>query len=163
MDLETTITAPFAIEPPHTERLVALSFETERVSWLPVREDDVLTEPCMALTVEASALDAPSPLAEPLTGEPAYLVEARPPAGSLMLIAVRETLAGALSVADAVHPSVADVVIREVQLPITADGLVDEMGSMRAWTREPDGTWWPPIERPAPKTAQPRILRGVSA
>ena len=163
MDLETTITAPLAIEPPHTERLVALSFEADRVSWLPVREDDVLTEPCMALTAEASALDAPSPLAEPLTGEPAYLVEARPPTRALMIVAVRPTLEDALAAADAVHPSVADVIIRELQLPITAEGLVDEMGSMRAWARDPDGTWWPPIERRAPNAARPRILRGVSA
>lgn len=145
MDPEITLTAPLAAPPTHTERLAAEAYLAQRTSWTCVHEDDVLTEPCMALTAELSAIEAPAPLAEPLSGEPAYLVEARPPFAGALLVAVRATLLEAVAAAGAVHPGVADVVVREMPLPCDAESLVRVMGAMRTWSREPDGSWWPPL------------------
>ena len=145
MDPDITQTAPLTLPPTHAERAAAEAYLAQRTSWTSVRDDDVLTEPCMALTAELSAFEAPAPLAEPLSGEPAYLVEARPPAGGAMLVAVRASLLDALVAAGAVHPGVADVVVREMPLPCDADSLVRVMGAMRTWSRAPDGSWWPPL------------------
>jgi hypothetical protein len=145
MDPETTLTATLTVPPTHTERLAADAYLAQRTSWTSVHEDDVLTEPCMALTIELNAFDAPAPLAEPLSGDPAYLVEARPPAGGALLVAVRATLHEAVAAAGTVHPGVADVVVREMPLPCDAESLVRVMGAMRTWSREPDGSWWPPL------------------
>jgi hypothetical protein len=160
MDLETTLTAPslpLATTPAtgswpayrsHAEPAAADAYvaqRAERGSWATVLDDDVLTEPCHALTAEIEAYEAPTPLAEPLTGAPAYLVEACPASGQALLVAVRATLRDALAAADAVHPGVADVVVRELPLPCDASSLLRAMGTMRAWTREADGLWWPPL------------------
>lgn len=152
MDPESTLTAPALpvpsfgpLGPAHTEARAAQAYCAQRGSWATVLDDDVLTEPCHALTAEIEAFAAPTPLAAPLTGEPAYLVEARPASGTALLVAVRASLREAVRAADGVHPGVADVVVREMPLPCDADSLVRVMGSMRSWTREADGLWWPPL------------------
>jgi len=98
-----------------------------------------------AETQQIRAFDEPAPLPQTLEGEPAYLVEVRAPRRSPSLYAVRSTLVDACLVAEAIHPSVADVVIREVRLPCDAESLVRLMSEMRAWSRDPDGAWSPPL------------------
>jgi hypothetical protein len=99
----------------------------------------------LAQTEQIRAFDEPAPLPEALEGEPAYLLEVRAPRRAPSLYAVRTTLVEACLVAESIHPSVADVVIREVRLPCDAESLVRLMAEMRAWSRDPDGAWVPPL------------------
>ncbi len=72
----------------------------------------------------------------PLRLSPAYLIEVRRPRAAPTLLAIRSTLADAQSVAEGVHPGVAEVVIHEVPLPCDAATLARRMGDLRTWTRE---------------------------
>jgi hypothetical protein len=103
------------------------------------------TEEIPALTCELPHFAAPTPLPQPLAGEPGYLVEVRSARRPPMLLAIRTTLVDACLVAEAVHPGVADVVIREVPLPCDAESLVKLMAEMRTWSRDASGEWTPPL------------------
>lgn len=107
--------------------------------------EDAPTEEMAAWTAEQTPLEAPVPLPGCEQGEPAYLVEVRPPRGTQTLLAVRSSLYDALLVAATVHPSVADVTILELPLPCTADVLARASTTARRWSRDPDGTWWPTV------------------
>ena len=157
MDFDTTQTAPLSIDE-------SASFARRNSTWAPMHEDepmwapppitqftcvyeeDLLTQPCAVLTAEFAPLEVPAPIADPLCGEPAYLVEARPPHRTAVLLAVKATLAEAIRAANGVHPSVADVIVREMPLPCDIASITSVMGAMRSWSREADGTWWPPLD-----------------
>lgn len=106
---------------------------------------DDSTEQMAALTVEQTLFDEPMPLPPSAHGDPAYFVEVKPPRGAPRLLAVRTNLADALHVAHGVHPSVADVVIRELSLPCDAASLERAATHARTWSREPNGRWTPEI------------------
>ncbi len=96
-----------------------------------------------ASTLEQPVFDEPLPLPAPLCGDPIYLVEVRPPHGEASLLAARTTLDDAMRIADSVHPSVADVTIRELPLPCDAASLARAIASLRSWSRAPNGAWTP--------------------
>lgn len=98
-----------------------------------------------ASTLEQPVFEEPMPLPAPLTGEPIYLVEVRPPHGEPSLLAARTTLDDAMHIAEGVHPSVADVTIRELPLPCDAASLARAIASLRSWSRDPSGTWTPDL------------------
>lgn len=104
-------------------------------------EGEQPTEQMEALTVEQTLFDEPMPLPPASHGDPAYLVEVRRPRGTPSLLAVRTTLEDAFDIAASVHPSVADVIIRELSLPCDAESLVRAASGARSWSREPNGRW----------------------
>lgn len=110
---DTTLTEP-AIDPDHT---APLSFDARDL------EDSTARVPV-------------EPLDVPFRPTPAYLIEVRRPRAAPTLLAIRATLADAQSVAEGVHPGVAEVVIHEVPLPCDAATLARRMGDLRTWTRE---------------------------
>lgn len=99
--------------------------------------DDGETTETPALTAEQTLFDEPLPV--PSVAEPVYLIEVRAARGTPRLLAVRDVLEDAIHVAESVHPSVADVVIREVALPCDAQSFFAP--AKRTWSRAPDGTW----------------------
>lgn len=117
-------------------------------------EDDLLTDQMAAITRETPAFFEPTPLPSPLEGDPAYLVEVRTARRPPALFAIRATLEEARAVADAVHVSVADVVIREVPLPCDAESLVRVLGSLRSWSRDAAGSWSPAMILEADRTIE---------
>jgi len=114
-----------------------------------VPEGEQSTEQMPALTVEQTLFDEPMPLPPESHGDPAYFVEVRRVSDGLLgtpsLLAVRTTLDEAVNVAAAVHPSVADVLIRELALPCDAESLLRAATSARTWSREPNGRWVPAL------------------
>jgi hypothetical protein len=122
------------------------TFDARDATWARVDEDDLLTQPCEAITSEQAPLDALEPLPHALEGDPAYLIELRAQHRKPSLFAVRATLREAQEIADAIHPSIGDVVIREMPLPCDVDVLARALGRVRTWTREASGEWWPPLD-----------------
>ncbi|MGZ3453202.1 MAG: hypothetical protein ACXVEF_26605 [Polyangiales bacterium] len=100
------------------------------------------TEQIPALTVEQTLFDQPLPIPPPMQGEPAYLVEVRPPHRAPSLLAIRTTLHDAISIATTVHPAFADVTIRELALPCDAESLARAVARQRVWNRTADGQWF---------------------
>ena len=104
------------------------------------------TDQVAAVTLETPVFPAPMPIPPPLEGEPAYLIEARAPRRQPALLAVRGSLSAARRFADGVHPSAADLIIRELPLPCDAATLVRAMAELRTWSRQADGRWSPRID-----------------
>jgi len=107
-------------------------------------EDDGSTLETEAITVEVPPIVPDLPAA--LEGEPAYMVEIHPSRGAPTLLAIRATLEEARLVAEAVHPAIAEVVIREMPLPCDADSLVRVLTDSRLWSRDESGAWSPPFD-----------------
>jgi hypothetical protein len=95
-----------------------------------------------AFTVEQTLFDEPLPIPPATHGDPAYLVEVRPPHRPPSLLAIRATLAEAMTIAATVHPAFADVLIRELALPCDADALAHAVDRQRVWNRTADGGWF---------------------
>ena len=106
--------------------------------------DDV-TEQTTTATFEGPSPFGLRPLPPPLEGERAYLVEVHAPRRPPGLLAIRRTLQEASGVANDVHPGVADVTIRELQLPCDATSLMRALAELRTWTRDAAGVWSPPL------------------
>lgn len=95
-----------------------------------------------AFTVEQTLFDQPLPIPPPDHGDPAYLVEVRPPHRAPTLLAIRATLPEAMTMAATVHPAFADVIIRELSLPCDAEALAHAVRRQRVWNRTADGAWF---------------------
>ncbi len=138
------ITATFSHH--ELEVLAGMASDPDVTATFAVSDDP--TEQMAALTVEQTLFDQPMPLPPSEHGEPAYFVEVRRPRGTSSLLAVRNTLDEAVFIAGSVHPSVADVLIRELSLPCDAEAMLRAATSARTWCREPTGCWVPALPRP---------------
>jgi hypothetical protein len=103
------------------------------------------------LTLSIATFEGPPPvglrpLPPLLEGERAYLVEVHPPRLAPCIFAVRRSLPEARTVADSVHPAVADVLIRELLLPCDATTLEHALTELRTWSRDAAGVWSPAID-----------------
>jgi hypothetical protein len=101
--------------------------------------DPNITTPFDVESTVLVGLEEQATVETPALTEPAYLVEVHNERRSPRLLAVRETLDDAKYVADAVHPSAADIVIHEVQLPCDVVTFVSNVS--RSWRRAPSGEW----------------------
>jgi hypothetical protein len=134
--LDPSATIPFIVDSSLlAEADSSDTLPTEQMPALPVSITD-------AETAEQPALIEPLPS----TSEPAYFIEVRPPRGAPRLLSARAALDDALSVAAAIHPSVADVTIREVLLPCDVSSLGEAFSRGRSWSREPNGVWSPALD-----------------
>ena len=113
---------------------------------------DDLTEQTTTATFEGPSPFGLRPLPPPLEGERAYLVEVHAPRRPPGLLAVRRSLQEASDVANAVHPGVADVTIRELLLPCDEASLLRALGELRTWTRDAAGRWTPALDVPGGDT-----------
>lgn len=122
---------------------LGFDFDPDATATFPVSEEP--TEQMEALTVEQTLFDEPMPLPVSAHAEPAFFVEVRRPRGTACLLAVRNTLDEAVFVAGSVHPSVADVLIRELPLPCDPEAMLHAARVARTWSREPNGRWVPAL------------------
>ena len=73
----------------------------------------------------------------------AYFVEVLRARGRTRLLAVRETLLDALTLASAVGLQTAEVLIREVPRPYQAEAMLLAAVGARTWVRDRSGAWLP--------------------